>query len=204
MAPGDSGGWQVFCGINGEPDHRQFRTAYQHQCSGSNMRQGWIEGSGILDVGTQHACASRCCCCCFSPSCSLRLPQSWSCSPSSSSLFSSSGLAMQCCTGDAIAMEPRTFFLCYPVDVGSSQIKVPFEVPNIVRHPYKKDPKRDPSSENYPCVTVCRRFGGCTGLQLPTLGELGGPGVSRLRNAGRYDVGVMGVAAYASFRCEEV
>ena len=35
-------------------------------------------------------------------------------------------------------------------------------------------------------------------------GELGGPGVSRLRNAGRYDVGVMGVAAYASFRCEEV
>ena len=42
MGRGDTGDWQVFCGINGEPDHRQFRTAYQHQCSGSNMRQGWV------------------------------------------------------------------------------------------------------------------------------------------------------------------
>ena len=27
---------------------------------------------------------------------------------------------------------------------------VPFGVSNIVRHPYKKDPKRDPNIENYP------------------------------------------------------
>ena len=31
------------------------------------------------------------------------------------------------------------------------QITVPFEVPNLVQHPYKqKDPKRDPDSENCP------------------------------------------------------
>ena len=32
------------------------------------------------------------------------------------------------------------------------------EVPNIVRHPYEKDPKSDPNLENYPCVppyTLC-------------------------------------------------
>ena len=34
--------------------------------------------------------------------------------------------------------------------MGSSLIRVPFQVPNIVRHPYKKDPERDPNSENYP------------------------------------------------------
>ena len=30
------------------------------------------------------------------------------------------------------------------------QIGVPFEVPSIVRHPYKRDPKRDHNLENYP------------------------------------------------------
>ena len=30
------------------------------------------------------------------------------------------------------------------------KIRVRFQVPNIVRYPYKKDPKRDPSLENYP------------------------------------------------------
>ena len=29
------------------------------------------------------------------------------------------------------------------------QIKVPFEVPSIVRHPCRKDPTRDPNLENY-------------------------------------------------------
>ena len=29
-------------------------------------------------------------------------------------------------------------------------IRVPFSVPIIVRHPYKKDPERDPNLENYP------------------------------------------------------
>ena len=31
-------------------------------------------------------------------------------------------------------------------------IRVPCSVPNLVRHPYKKDPERDIKLENYPCV----------------------------------------------------
>ena len=30
------------------------------------------------------------------------------------------------------------------------QIRVPIWVPNIVRQPYNKDPKRDPNLDNYP------------------------------------------------------
>ena len=30
------------------------------------------------------------------------------------------------------------------------EIRFPFWVPNIIRHPYKEDPKRDPNLENYP------------------------------------------------------
>ena len=32
------------------------------------------------------------------------------------------------------------------------EMRVAVWVPNIVRHPYKKDPKRDPNVENYPCA----------------------------------------------------
>ena len=31
------------------------------------------------------------------------------------------------------------------------EIRVPFQVPNIVRHPYEEDPQWDPDLENYPC-----------------------------------------------------
>ena len=34
--------------------------------------------------------------------------------------------------------------------LGSSPKQGPFQVPNIVGHPYNKDPKRDPNLENYP------------------------------------------------------
>ena len=37
-------------------------------------------------------------------------------------------------------------------------------VPNIVRHPYKKDPKRDPNLDNYPFICLFIGVGGilCT------------------------------------------
>ena len=41
--------------------------------------------------------------------------------------------------------------------MGSSPIRVLFSVPNILRHPYKKDPKRDPNFENYPYRFYVRR-----------------------------------------------
>ena len=34
--------------------------------------------------------------------------------------------------------------------LGSSLYQGPFAVPNIVRHPYNKDPKGDPNLENHP------------------------------------------------------
>ena len=36
------------------------------------------------------------------------------------------------------------------------EIRVPFWVPNIVRHPYKQDPKRDPKLENHPYLPRCQ------------------------------------------------
>ena len=41
--------------------------------------------------------------------------------------------------------------------MGSSLKQGPFKiwVPDIVRHPYKKDPKRDPDSENYSHACLC-------------------------------------------------
>ena len=37
---------------------------------------------------------------------------------------------------------------------------VPFQVPNMIRHPYKKDPQRDPTLENYPCNPMLTPFFG--------------------------------------------
>ena len=36
------------------------------------------------------------------------------------------------------------------------KIRVPFGVPSRVRHPYKKDPEREPNLENYPCMSVLK------------------------------------------------
>ena len=43
--------------------------------------------------------------------------------------------------------------------MGSSQIRVPFWVHNIVRHPYKKGPQRDPNLESYPNTVYSSAWG---------------------------------------------
>ena len=59
-------------------------------------------------------------------------------------------------------------------NMGSSLNYGPFLGPNIVRHPYKKDPKRDPNLENYPYVyhtysLHCSSFFGLTNSILRIL-----------------------------------
>ena len=76
---------------------------------------------------------------------------------------------------------PRTVLLdLEPSTSGSlnSRLTFPFCVPSIVRHPYKKDPKRDPTLENCPsthalCISVTRSQGRF-GARLPMDGKFGG------------------------------
>ena len=49
----------------------------------------------------------------------------------------------------------QTFMRTYH-DVGKSLNQDPFLGPQTVRHPYKKDPKRDPNLENHP-FTLCTK-----------------------------------------------
>ena len=55
----------------------------------------------------------------------------------------------------------------------------PFSVPHLVRHPYKKDPKRDPNLEKHPNGFALAEVGGASdaGMERQLPAEAGSSGL---------------------------